>query len=382
MHLNDDVLRAYLDHELSAEQIVQVEAHTATCAECQERINQVRRRAQLIKSSFEMLSPGPQEMPRPSQAFYQKMINSRKETRSIMNTRRPLWTALATLIVLVLLFTLTPASAWANSFLSLFRVQKVAVVSFDPTAAQKSQELLNTQNDEIELLFQNNLNVTSEGETQWVNTFSEAADLAKFMPRLLTGEKPFENPRFTVKPKMSVEFTLDQPKLQMLIDTLEINIQLPAEVNGQRITMDVPEMVSVYYGDCPSKDAEVADEEVQPKNCTTLYQLSSPVINAPAELNVPQLGEAMFQFIGFSEEQARNLSSTIDWTSTLILPIPEGQGVSYQEISVDGVTGTLLLSGEYSVSRYSIIWTKDGKLYSLNGVGALEEAQKAVTALQ
>ena len=126
----------------------------------------------------------------------------------------------------------------------------------------------------------------------------------------------------------------------------------------------------------------VTNEEVQPKNCTTLYQLSSPVINAPAELNVPQLGEAMFQFIGFTEEQARSLSSTIDWTSTLILPIPEGQGVSYQEISVDGVTGTLLLSGEYSVSRYSIIWTKDGKLYSLNGVGALEEAQKAVTALQ
>ena len=255
MHLNDDVLRAYLDHELSAEQIVQVEAHTATCAECQERINRVRRRAQLIKSSFEMLSPGPQEMPHPSQAFYQKMINSKKETRSIMNTRRPLWTALAALIVLVLLFTLTPASAWANSFLSLFRVQKVAVVSFDPTAAQKSQELLNTQNDEIELLFQNNLNVTGEGETEWVNTLSEAADLAKFTPRLLTGEKPFENPRFAVEPKMRAEFTLDQPKLQTLIDTLEINIKLPAEVNGQRITMDVPEMVSVYYGDCPSKDA-------------------------------------------------------------------------------------------------------------------------------
>ncbi len=80
-----------------------------------------------------------------TQAAYKRFVHNtqfvkqQKETKQTMITRRPLWTALAILAVLTLVFTLTPARAWASDFLGLFRVQKVQVVTFDPAAMEDAK---------------------------------------------------------------------------------------------------------------------------------------------------------------------------------------------------------------------------------------------------
>jgi hypothetical protein len=57
------------------------------------------------------------------------------------------------------------------------------------------------------------------------------------------------------------------------------------------------------------------------------------------------MGEAMLKFLGYPEAEARAMSARIDWTTTLILPIPQGEGITHQDVSVDGVQGTFLTRG-------------------------------------
>ena len=68
-------------------------------------------------------------------------------------------------------------------------------------------------------------------------------------------------------------------------------------------------------------------------------------------------------------EEAEKFSETVDWTTTLILPIPR-YNVQYQYVDVDGVTGTLI---QERLSRpdpkYMLIWVKDNIVYVLTGRG-------------
>jgi len=73
--------------------------------------------------------------------------------------------------------------------------------------------------------------------------------------------------------------------------------------------------------------------------------------------------------MGMTEEEAAQFSQNVDWTTTLVIPIPR-YATTYREMPVDGVTGTLIVEDlENNDSQYLLIWVKDGILYSLTGPG-------------
>jgi len=104
-----------------------------------------------------------------------------------------------------------------------------------------------------------------------------------------------------------------------------------------------------------------------------LQEAPSPLVNLPSDLNIQQLAEIGFQLAGMSATQARELCQTIDWKSTLVLPIPRFVG-SYSLVEVNGAQGTLIKDSEGP--GYVLIWVKDGIIYCLAGQG---DSSKAVT---
>ena len=373
MHLKDDMLRAYLDREIPVGQVSQVREHLARCAECAQRLEQTRARAQRVSARLDFLAPGPRELPRPAKFAYQRFQMNRKETDFSMLKNRSLWAFLSVVAVLAVLFSLTPVQAWANSFLGLFRVEKVTVIPFDPAQLEQTHGKLSDQKESMEVLFENNIQMDEQGEIAKVDSQAQAAEQAGFTPRL--PELPDQSPTLYVKPGLHATFTIDQARMQAVLDAMDIDVTLPAEVDGKDIQLDVQNAVAAAYGNCPEEDpTESALEE-----CTVLIQLPSPTVETPEGIDVPRLGEAMLQVLGLSEEEAKNLSATIDWTSTLILPIPQGEEITYQDVVVDGVTGTLLESSESS--SYTLVWVKDGQLYMLAGSGGKDAAKVFVTAL-
>ncbi len=85
--------------------------------------------------------------------------------------------------------------------------------------------------------------------------------------------------------------------------------------------------------------------------------------------------------MGMTAEEAAQFSQNVDWTTTLVIPIPR-YATTYREMPVDGVTGTLIVEElEDHGSQYLLIWVKDGILYSLTGPGDGSSAARTADTL-
>ena len=81
------------------------------------------------------------------------------------------------------------------------------------------------------------------------------------------------------------------------------------------------------------------------------------------------MAEAGLELAGLSPEEAQAFVQSVDWTSTLGIPVPR-QGGSYQKVEVDGEEGTLITTPRRgSEAGYTLIWIKGGIIYSLSGLG-------------
>jgi hypothetical protein len=270
--------------------------------------------------------------------------------------------------------TIPSVSAIANSFLGLFRVQQVAFVSVDP--GDLPERL--SSSSQFEALLSQNLQVEESGEAQEAASEAEASQLAGFAVRLpaeLDGE-----PELFVQPSVSATFNVDLNRIQAILNEVgRSDIQLPPEVDGTAVRIELPAGATALYGSCkadlqaahqPSFDPDAPDMAAR-TNCTTLVQMPSPSISAPPGLDVAALGQAYLQVLGMSAEEAASFAENVDWTTTLVVPVPR-YGTTYQEVTVDGVTGALIQqAGDF---EYMLFWVKDGMVYALNGPGTAETA--------
>jgi hypothetical protein len=362
-----------MDQELNGNQSEQIKEHLRRCPDCAGRLVTFQQCAKVVNTSMERLAPTPRDLPRAPQQAFQQFSKIRKEIPPTMFTKRSFWAFLGVVAVLALALSITPVRAWASSMLSLFRVQQVTVISFDPQAAREGRENLSNREDVIRQVFEDNLEIVEQGKVQSFNSADEAAQVTGFVPRLPVQN---ETAQYYVKPGMLANFTIDQPTLQALIDAANVDMRIPNSMDGKVVTFDVPTSLVVVYGDCPIGD----DPTSLPDGCASLVQVPSPSVNAPEGLDVPKMGEAMLQFLGYSPEEARRLSERIDWTTTLILPIPQGEGIAYQDVTADGVPATFLTHEDSQ--DYILIWVKNGVLFALQGEGSLADAQAVVATLQ
>ncbi|MDX1437439.1 MAG: hypothetical protein R3335_11540, partial [Anaerolineales bacterium] len=151
------------------------------------------------------------------------------------------------------------------------------------------------------------------------------------------------------------------------------DLGLPEDLDEAQVILTVQPSVMSAYGQC--RFDEIFDEhgdptEVRFDDCLVLAQSPSPTIEAPDSLNLPEIGQTFLQVMGLTPEEASEFSRTVDWTSTLVIPIPR-YGSSYETVMVDGVEGTLI-SQEFSSHQpnFLLIWVRDGIVYSITGDGA------------
>ena len=121
---------------------------------------------------------------------------------------------------------------------------------------------------------------------------------------------------------------------------------LPDSLNGARVDVTVHDSVGLLY-----------DSGVM------LVQTPSPDVNYPADVNPTVLGEALLQVLGTEPGEARRIAESIDWTSTLLLPIPQSLG-TYREANVNGVVGVVLEPFDADAEA-AVVWQKDGMVYMM-----------------
>lgn len=269
--------------------------------------------------------------------------------------------ALVATLLLVLTLTIGPLRTVAADFLRLFRVERVTVLPVEldnmdgarfDSLAQQAQ--LMAESFEIEIV----------GESQEVSNAAEATDRLGYPVRLPADQTV---DALNIEAGVSMHGTLDEAQLESLFYyAFENKLDLPSSIDGKPFKVVVPPMVRAELGE------GCGDYRERARNgCVTLVQLGSPIAEFPDELPVLRLGELFLQLVGYDSAEARELARTIDWTSTLVVPIPS-RDMESQSVTVDGVEGTLLTSESDSAAfhqRYALIWVREGKLYGLAGHG-------------
>jgi hypothetical protein len=124
----------------------------------------------------------------------------------------------------------------------------------------------------------------------------------------------------------------------------------------------------------PKERHEWGQGGTEPNACVALIEAPVPQVDMPADLNIQQLAEIGFQLTRMSPTQARELAQTIDWKSTLVLPIPRRAG-TFSQVTVAGTPATLITNnGGRRGPDYVLIWVKNGIIYGLVGHGDASEA--------
>ena len=92
-------------------------------------------------------------------------------------------------------------------------------------------------------------------------------------------------------------------------------------------------------------------------------------------MDVTHLAQIGLEFTGMTSEQAAAFVETVDWTSTLVVPIPRN-AATYEQVAVDGTTGTLIQRPADDMPQFVLLWVKDGIIYSIGGLGT--NSQQAI----
>jgi hypothetical protein len=258
-------------------------------------------------------------------------------------------------------------------------------VSINPAAMQSLDQV----GGQIDQLLSDSVTFAKQpGEPVTVANAAEAAQKAGLPIRLPTSLD--SAPRLVVQDGVNATIKVDLARIRAILELAgRSDIKLPDALDGANVEFNVPPSVLAEF-DCGSglqtNQGAPMPELTQPGNtmrsrpapspraaCVTLVQLASPTVNAPKGADISQVGEALLQLLGLTPQEAKHFAQTIDWSSTLVIPLPT-DAASFRDVTVDGAPGVLIQSnprssGGPNYAHYTLFWEKNGTVYSLSGTG-------------
>jgi hypothetical protein len=369
------VLRAYLDGETDVRTAQAVDAHLRQCTRCQRRLADLRARAQASAERLAQL--GPARWPEPSQALARLYAatgdNSAPYERTVqMETKRVWRTALIAVAIVGLvvgLASFAPARALAAQFLGIFRVQRFAAVAVPPGQAEIEQLSARLE----QALVDYEPRVIVDEPVVDVSSIEQASEQAGFqvhMPSYL----PFDgDPRIQVKGRIELASSIDRDALVMLLETAGMDsAAIAADWPGGEVRAIAPSTVSI----------DVGTEQVM-----SIVQVWKPEVQYPAGIEPSLVGEAALRLLGLPADQARRFSQSIDWTSTLLLPVPT-RLASFRELEIAGQQAILLTASDPDIPDIGeqsapdvLLWEKDDVLYAVIACANVEALARTAESM-
>jgi hypothetical protein len=362
-------LQAYMDHALPVEEQASLARHLADCASCQGKLAALRRQNEELAQRLSILDPRPEHTPDAGQALARfrarlqpplpagRVLSKGRMGERVQSPRlarwRPAIAALAALAVVATLFSFASVRRAAAELLGVFRVRKFAVIPVDPSQMERLEELEELLNAGVlgEPTF-----LREPDEPQTVVDVVEAAERAGFpvrSPTFLPSGAVLQDITLEFGPAM--HFEVERAQVQALLEFLDAgDVTLPS-VDPLSADVDFPTMVHQQY--------RIGQGDLW------VFQMPSPEVTLPPGIEPNMLGEALLQFLGMPAEDAQKLAKSIDWASTLVIPLPANVA-QFREVEVDGVPG-LLLEGTFDGHSWQhniVLWQREGIVYVVKGL--------------
>jgi len=391
----DEILRARVDEELAPAERAAVDQHIAECPACQSRSKAVSAAAARVGTLLGMLdvpAAATESNPQMALARFKARLNPQEErvpflARIFAPRWRFAWAASLAAVIVASSLAFPSARSFAQRLLATLRVEKVQTVALDFASMDSSSNRKLQQG--LGQMISDNVVVTTDEKEMDASSQDAASKLTGFPVKMLSSRQ--DSPSFRVSGAHAFHMTVDRVRLQEVLDEAgRTDLILPANLDGAQVSVQVPRSVEVSYGNCsanrksrhqePAADSTDVNPPSAPNDCLALIQAPSPTINMPAELNLQQLAETALQLAGMTPVQARKFCQTIDWKSTLVLPIP-GSVTSYEPVSINGIQGTLMRLASKNRPSYALVWVDDGVIYGLVGWGDPNMAVQLASSL-
>ena len=270
---------------------------------------------------------------------------------------RPLVAAAATLAVVALLFMFPAVRAGAQAMLDLFRVRSFVAVPFD---ADRFEKLRSMDRDNAMLIFDHQQVLQEPGQPVVQPSAAAASALVGF-----TVETPSYLPdglaadTVAVSGEGRVRLAVSTSRLRELLAALDLrDVEVPAGLDGQQVEVHMHPVVSQRF--------------VAGKSRLTLIQARSPEVSLPAGVDLARLGEMGLRILGLDASEARRIASTVDWRSTLLVPVPTNAS-SFRSVTVQGNPGLLVTrvrkdsDGRQRDAGSVVMWTEGDRVFALEG---------------
>lgn len=322
-------------------------------------MNNQDKEIQEVLDHLSLLAPGPNEAPSPVSESYARLQNNMaglpsrsfasqiQRSLEMLTKRRSIAVAVSFILLIAVLFSFPSVQAAASDFLGLFRVQKFAPLSITPEQLALLEQLAE------EGMTPGEFNVRREpGAATPVDSLAEAGRTIGLKARSVTALG--EANEIYILEGGDGYLIIDVEASRAIVEAAGADPSLLSDsLDGQRVDVVVFPGIEQDWDDY------------------TLMQAESPLVEYPADVDPALLGEAFLQVLGTDPQEAQRIAQSIDWASTLLLPLPS-QAVQFQEITVDGVSGVALtpLSG---LDEGALLWQKDGRVYLLTGPGTIDQ---------
>ena len=404
--VHDGILRAHMDGELSGAELAEVTEHVVSCADCRTRFEKMRAERKQTGDLLATLAPVADSLainPAMAYAQFNNQFGTAHEAKATWIARllaprwRPAWGLAGLAMVVAILVSVSPVRTWAQRILAMLRVQKIQVVTIDPTTLMSSSEPDSRAYKLINQFIADNVVVTMDpGKPDVVSNVTKAAQLAGYPIRMI-GSLGAPR-RVEVNGETAFQMTINRDRVATLLDEIgRSDIQIPESANGALIAVHIPKTVISIYGDCPVRHRYVSSNpqsqaealaerkmermaNAKDTNCTYFIQAPSPTVSVPPDLKMSDIAEAALELAGMTPGEAHSFCQTVDWSSTLVVPIPRNSS-SYEVVTVDGVEGTLIRETLSQENRYSLLWIKNGVIHSLAGHGNSSDALSLAASL-
>lgn len=285
-----------------------------------------------------------------------------KRRFATMNTtRNAVFSGLAAVLLLVLAFSFPATRALAGQFLGVFRVQKFAPISVSPAQLQMLENL-----EMDEGLYPGEIVFAEDGiEGRDFDNLADAAAFAQSESTAFYGVRTLaelgDPSEIHVEGGGTATLTVNLEGARALLEAINADPAiLPDSLDGQDVTADTDVMLGQMWDD------------------VMLMQMPSPVFNYPTDVNPAPIGQALLQLLGMEESEARRLSESIDWTNTLLMPIPT-EFATFREVPIDGTTGLLIEAVDGGET--ALMWQNGGMVYMLGGGSSGDELLESAESL-
>lgn len=385
-HLDEGMLRAYIDRETSIRQAEDVSRHLTECVDCRARFAEIEQAATLAAHQISSLAPGAADRPAEPALAMAAVRRRARLARPIMVARPTLrdrvsafaaglraahLAAAAVPIALAAAIAISPLGGAAQGLLSVFRVSQVQAIQLD-------KGLLPSLPEPADL---GTLNAPQNPNFR-AATLADAGRAAGLTPRQI-GALPAGlavAPRVMVSDPLEGSFTYDLAKLQTYYTEHSLKGTPPAELDGLTIKGSMTPALIQIHADQQTLDSMTAamnsrdkGSAVEAKKASAdalgkmslrylaLVQAHSPKLEVPGNVDIGTLRTELLNNGSLPPEIAQQLAAISDWQNTL--PIPVLKGTS-RDVTVDGVHGVLVAAPN---SSSWLIWQKDGIVYGITG---------------